>query len=164
MSTSKKTVSLIKRLDKKYALLKILFPSMQIKSLIVLTEGSLGIKKFPSFCTVWLTKELDNEILLKNIIFKKTKYKKIEPPKEKKFIETSVIKYKQFVYFQTLEWILKNTRFKDSSNINLNFFKSRVLGLYFDIFTKLYIGFISTNDFKTIFSDFKLFPKYFYIQ
>ena len=159
MSTSKKTVSLIKRLDKKYALLKILFPSMQIKSLIVLTEGSLGIKKFPSFCTVWLTKELDNEILLKNIIFKKTKYKKIEPPKEKKFIETSVIKYKQFVYFQTLEWILKNTRFKDSSNINLNFFKSRVLGLYFDIFTKLYIGFISTNDFKTIFSDFKLEAK-----
>jgi len=156
MSTSKKTVSLIKRLDKKYALLKILFPSMQIKSLIVLTEGSLGIKKFPSFCTVWITQELDNEILLKNIIFKKSKHQNILAPTHKKFIETSAVNYKKFVYFQTLEWILKNTRFKDSTNINLSFFKSKVLGLYFDIFTKLYIGYVSSKDFKTIFPAFSL--------
>ncbi|MCJ8326671.1 MAG: hypothetical protein MJK08_06165 [Campylobacterales bacterium] len=159
MSTSKKTVSLVKRLDKKYALLKILFPSMKITALIVLTEGSIGIKKFPSYCTVWITKELDNEILLKNIIFKKDKYKKITPPKHKKFIETQNINYKQFVYFQTLEWILKNSRFDDSSNINLNFFRSKVLSLYFDIFTKLYIGTIKVEDFKTILPSFELKAK-----
>ncbi|MBD3831521.1 MAG: hypothetical protein IE890_13695, partial [Arcobacter sp.] len=71
MSTSKKTASLNKRLVKKYALLKMIFPSLNIKALIVVTEGSVGLKNFPSYATIWVTKDLDDEELIEKIIFAK---------------------------------------------------------------------------------------------
>ena len=46
MSTSKKTSSLNKRLAKKYALLKMIFPTLNINALIVVTKGSVGLKTF----------------------------------------------------------------------------------------------------------------------
>ena len=71
MSTSKKTSSLNKRLTKKYALLKMIFPTLTIKALIVVTIGSTGLKNFPPYATIWLTNDLEDEELIEKIIFAK---------------------------------------------------------------------------------------------
>ena len=150
MSTSKKTVSLNKRLDKKHALLKVLFPKLHIRALIVLTEGTVGLKRFPSYCTIWITKDLTDNDFLKKIVFNKKKKGFKTSYTHNKFIEAYTIKTNKFIYFQTLEWILKKSREKQDIPINLNFFRSKRLSLYFDIFTKLYIGFLEIEDFLSI--------------
>lgn len=150
MSTSKKTVSLNKRLDKKYALLKVLFPNLHIRALIVLTEGTVGLSRFPSYCTIWITKDLTDNELLKKLVFTKKKRDLKTQYKENKFIEAYSIRTNKFIYFQTLEWILKKSRDKKEIPLNLDFFKSKRLSLYFDIFTKLYIGFLSFDEFLNI--------------
>ncbi len=150
MSTSKKTVSLNKRLDKKYALLKVLFPTFNIKALIVLTQGSTGLRRFPSYCTVWITKDLLNQDLIKKLIYNRKRKDFKTPYTHKKFVEACTIRHKRFIYFQTLEWILKSANRKVDGLINLEFFKSYKLSLYFDIYTKLYIGFLSIEDFQNL--------------
>ena len=154
MSTSKKTASLNKRLNKKHALLKVLFPKLQIKALIVLTEGSTGLRRFPEYATIWITKEFNDDKLLKEILYKKDLNSNINYFKHKKFIQTSDVKYERFQYFQTLEWILNKSRSNKRFVIDLSFFTSKVLSLYFDIFTKLYIGYLDIKEFK------KLVPSY----
>lgn len=150
MSTSKKTVSLNKRLDKKYALLKLLFPNLHIRALIVLTEGSMGLKRFPTYCTIWITKDLDNDKLLKELVYNRRKTGFKTPYKDKKFIEAYTIRHSKFIYFQTLEWIFKTCRDKNQSFINIDFFKTKKLLLYFDVFTKLYIGFMKIDQFLSL--------------
>lgn len=150
MSTSKKTSSLNKRLAKKYALLKMIFPTLVIRALIIVTEGSIGIKNFPDYATVWVTNDIDDDDLIKKIIFakrNKKNLKTLKSPQNKKFIETYRVKYKKFQYFPTLEWILNKSRSHPKFDVDLKFFSSKKLGLYFDIYTKLYIGYISTEDF-----------------
>ena len=154
MSTSKKTASLNKRLDKKYALLKVLFPNMHIRALIVLTEGTVGLKRFPHFCTIWITKDLDDDELLKKLVFERKKSGFKTKYKQNKFIEAYTIEHSKFIYFQTLEWILKRCRDKNNNLINIDFFKTKKLFLYFDIYTKLYIGFMDIEEFL------KLVPSY----
>ncbi|MGA1938860.1 hypothetical protein [Arcobacter sp. YIC-310] len=159
MSTSKKTSSLNKRLAKKYALLKMIFPTLQIRALIVLTKGSIGIKNFPNYATVWITKDLDDEELIKKIIFsKRTKknVKTLKPSQNKKFIEALSIRYKKFQYFPTLEWILTKSRSNPKFIVDLKFFSSYRLSLYFDIYTKLYIGYILSEDFALLCPNFDM--------
>lgn len=159
MSTSKKTSSLNKRLAKKYALLKMIFPTLQIRALIVLTKGSIGIKNFPNYATVWITKDLDDEELIKKIIFsKRTKknVKTLKPSQNKKFIEALSIRYKKFQYFPTLEWILTKSRSNPKFIVDLKFFSSYRLSLYFDIYTKLYIGYILSEDFALLCPNFNM--------
>ena len=159
MSTSKKTSSLNKRLAKKYALLKMIFPTLIIRALIVVTEGSIGIKNFPDYATVWVTKDLDNDELIKKIIFAKRNKKNLKTlsaPKNKKFIEALSVRYKKFQYFPTLEWILTKSRAHPKFEVDLKFFSSKKLGLYFDIYTKLYIGYVLTEDFVHLCPSFNL--------
>lgn len=159
MSTSKKTSSLNKRLAKKYALLKMIFPTLQIKALIVVTKGSVGLKNFPSYATIWLTADLEDEELIQKIIFaKKVKndVQTLKAPRNNKFIEALKVKYKKFQYFPTLEWILNKSRQNPKFAVDLRFFSSPKLGLYFDIYTKLYIGYITTEEFLTLYEDFNL--------
>ena len=150
MSTSKKTVSLNKRLDKKYALLKVLFPKLHIRALIVLTEGTVGLKRFPSYCTIWITKDLSDNQLIKKLVFNRKKRGFVTPFKEEKFIEAYTISHSKFIYFQTLEWILKKSRQKSEEVCDLSFFKTKKLGQYFDIYTKLYIGFLDIDEFLRV--------------
>lgn len=150
MTKSKKTSGLNKRLFKKSALLKVLFPSFNIKALIVLTDGSMGISRFPDYCTIWITREFDDEQILKELILKKVQKKELVKYDDKKFIEAVTVRYNKFSYFQTLEWILLKSRSHSTFAVDLNFFKSRKLGLLFDIFTKLYVGFIELAEFKKI--------------
>jgi len=150
MSTSKKTASLNKRLNKKHALLKVLFPNLEIRALIILTKGSSGLKRFPSYCTMWITNDLEDKVLLEKVLYNKISRKNLVTFKDKKFIETDVVKYKRFQYFQTIEWILKRSRSNSKFAVDLRFFTSEVLSLYFDIFTKLYIGHMSEEDFLSL--------------
>ncbi|MDZ7818700.1 MAG: hypothetical protein U5K55_08805 [Aliarcobacter sp.] len=69
----------------------------------------------------------------------------LKAPKNNKFIEALKVKYKKFQYFPTLEWILNKSRENPKFPVDLKFFSSDKLGLYFDIFTKLYIGYITTR-------------------
>ena len=159
MSTSKKTASLNKRLVKKYALLKMIFPTLEIKALIVVTEGSTGLRNFPSYATVWVTKDLEDEELIEQIIFaKKVKndVQTLKAPTNKKYIEACKIKYKKFQYFPTLEWILNTSRKNPKFTVDLKFFSSKKLGLFFDIYTKLYIGYLDTEDFMKLYNEFNL--------
>lgn len=159
MSTSKKTSSLNKRLAKKYALLKMIFPTLNIKALIVVTKGSVGLKNFPSYATIWLTEDLMDEELIEKIIFaKKVKndVQTLKAPQNSKFIEACKVKYKKFQYFPTLEWILNTSRQNPKFTVDLKFFSSPKLGLYFDIYTKLYVGYLSTQEFISLYEDFNL--------
>ncbi len=159
MSTSKKTSSLNKRLTKKCALLKMIFPTLEIKALIVVTVGSTGLKNFPSYATIWTTKDLDDEELIEKIIFaKKVKndVQTLKAPKHPKYIEALKVKYTKFQYFPTLEWILNTSRQNPKFTVDLKFFSSPKLGLYFDIYTKLYIGFITTAEFLVLYPEFSL--------
>lgn len=159
MSTSKKTASLNKRLVKKYALLKMIFPTLEIKALIVVTEGSTGLRNFPSYATVWVTKDLEDEDLIEQIIFaKKVKndIQTLKPPTDKKYIEACKVRYKKFQYFPTLEWILNTSRNNPKFTVDLKFFSSKKLGLFFDIYTKLYIGYLETEDFMKLYNEFSL--------
>jgi hypothetical protein len=158
MSTSKKTESLIKRLYKKHALLRTLFPHLEVRALIVLTKGSKGLSKFPSYCTVWVTNDIEDEAFLKEVVFHKEKPKQLYTKRDKKFIPTYRVKYKKFQYFQTLEDILQSCRGANSV-IDLEYFKKEPLLTYFDIFTKLYIGFTNEEEFKTIYPAYDLKAK-----
>jgi hypothetical protein len=158
MSTSKKTASLNKRLAKKHALLKLIFPNLNIKALIVVTKGSVGLKNFPDYATIWVTDDLDDDELLEKIIFAKRAKKDIKTlsvPKNKKFIETLKVRYKKFQYFPTLQWILDKSRAHKFFDVDLKFFSSSKLSLYFDVYTKLYIGYLSTLEFKKLFPAFE---------
>ncbi|MDD3055623.1 MAG: hypothetical protein PHE16_07045 [Aliarcobacter sp.] len=159
MSTSKKTSSLNKRLTKKYALLKMIFPTLTIKALIVVTVGSTGLKNFPPYATIWLTNDLEDEELIEKIIFaKKVKndVQTLKAPKHSKYIEALKVKYTKFQYFPTLEWILNKSRENPKFTVDLKFFSSPKLGLFFDIYTKLYIGFINTQEFLILYPEFNL--------
>ncbi|CAM3450770.1 hypothetical protein [Arcobacter aquimarinus] len=159
MSTSKKTASLNKRLVKKCALLKMIFPTLKIKALIVVTAGSTGLRNFPEYATIWTTKDLEDEELIEKIIFaKKVKndIQTLKAPENKKYIEACKIKYKKFQYFPTLEWILNTSRQNPKFAVDLKFFSSVKLGLFFDIYTKLYIGYINTEEFLELYSEFNL--------
>lgn len=159
MSTSKKTSSLNKRLAKKYALLKMIFPHLEIKSLIVLTKGSTGLKNFPSYATIWITNDLEDKELIEKIIFaKKVKndLQTLKAPENSKFVEAYSLKYKRFAYFPTLEWILNSARSNPKFSVDLSFFSSYKMSLYFDIYTKLYIGYMTSEEFKNFYPDFNM--------
>ena len=159
MSTSKKTASLNKRLVKKYALLKMIFPTLQIRALIIVTQGSVGLKNFPDYATIWTTKDLEDEELIERIIFSKRVKKDIKTlraPRHTKFIEAYKVKYKKFQYFPTLEWVLNKSRSNPKFAVDLKFFSSYKLSLYFDIYTKLYIGYILDSEFLKLYPEFEL--------
>lgn len=155
MSTSKKTASLNKRLFKKYALLKVLFPKYEIKALIILTNGSTGLKAFPSYCSIWITDELNDDNLLKELLdLENSNYELIEY-QDSKFVECDVIEHSNFKYYQTLKWILFKSRENKRFSVDLNFFNSKNIDLYFDIYTKLYIGYLTFEDFKSLVPQFE---------
>jgi hypothetical protein len=142
----KLTTSLRKRLRKKKALLEVLFPKLEVKALIILCEGVTGVRVFPEYCTIWITKNYDPTQLLEKLIHNnKQKKEPFIKVKSKNFIEIDSVDHFRFNYFDTLSWILKKSRSMPKIPINLNFFKTNRLHQYFDIFGKLYIGFISVK-------------------
>ncbi len=148
----KTTTSLKKRLKKKKALLQLIFPTYIIRSLIILCDGVMGANTFPSYCTVWITKQLDNTELINKLIDIKNQPKRdFTKFNAEKLIETKDIKIAIYKYFETLSWILKKTRTAKNQLVDLEFLNSLKIETYFDICSKLYIGYITTQEFKNIY-------------
>lgn len=145
----KTTVSLRKRLKKKRALLKELFPSLKVKALIILSEGALGTSVFPEYCTVWITKPFDDKKLVQNLIHKTVQKNKeeLETYNHKKFVHAKNVNVAMFKYFDTLNWILKKSREDKDNIIDFKFLNSKKIINYFEIYTKLYIGYLHSDDF-----------------
>lgn len=148
------TMGLRKRLRKKEALLSLLFPNLKVKALIVLCQGATGVHRFPSFCTVWVTKQLDaNDILDKLSIGTAYKKGKLLNYNNEKLIHTNSIKINHFKYFDTLGWILRKTLSKDHKRINEEFLFSEKVVTYLDIYSKIYIGFITKDTLLRLIND-----------
>jgi len=150
------TIGLRKRLRKKTALLTMLFPKLKVNALVILSDGANGLNKFPSNCTVWLTDNLNGEDILEKLVLGK-KYNKAPFIKyeSEKLIQAKDIKVDFFKYFDTLGWILKKAINNDKT-INQNFFMSKTVSLYMDIYSKVYIGYIAKNIFKEMLIDYDL--------
>ncbi len=144
----KTTTSLRKRLKKKKALLEVLFPKLKIEALIILSEGALGVNVFPSYCTVWVTNALNNNEMVNKLIYEKTTDDKtFIKPKAKKLIETKNVKVAMFKYFDTINWILRSARKSKETVLDFKFLSTPRISRYFEIFSKFYIGYISTDTF-----------------
>jgi hypothetical protein len=144
----KTTTSLRKRLRKKKALLETLFPKLKVKALIILSQGAIGVNVFPPYCTVWVTDALDDPQLIDDIIYKKDIHKKqFSNVKNKKLVHAQHIKPSVYKYFDTLFWILKTTRGHSKHILDIKFLQTPDLARYFEIYSKLYIGHITSDVF-----------------
>ncbi|MBD3841222.1 MAG: hypothetical protein IE909_04965 [Campylobacterales bacterium] len=143
----KTTTGLRKRLKKKKALLQILFPKKNIKALIILSEGALGVSVFPKYCTVWITKSLDDEQLIDQIIHASKPSESLVEFESSKLIQAKDIKTTNFKYFETLAWILRKSVDQKNGGLNYQFLLGEEIDLYFDIYTKLYVGYTNVKDF-----------------
>ena len=153
----KTTVSLKKRLKKKSALLKLLFPKMTIRALIILTEGVIGANTFPSYCTVWITKQLQDTTLIDKLIKqKKANHTEFVKAKDKKLIETKNIRFAVFKYFEKLSSLLIKLRASKDAVLDFDYLRDQELEQYFDIFSKLYMGYLTKEDFIRLYNDFEL--------
>lgn len=153
---SKATTGLRKRLRKKRALLELLFPKIEVRALIIVTEEASGTSSFPDFCTIWVTEAIEvDEILheLLNVERKLTPFVKVSGPN---LIETHTISHKQFRYFETIKWLLTKSRGAKNGGVDLKFLKSNLVDKYLDIYTKLYLGFITLKEFKELVPTFNL--------
>lgn len=142
------TTSLRKRLRKKKALLEVLFPNLKVKALIILTKGATGIRVFPDYCTIWVTENFDAMPYLDRLIESRNKaaFSKV---RSKNFVEIDSLNPHRFNYFDTLSWILKKSRSNEKVAVDLNFFRSKKIERYFDIFGKLYIGYVTPKQLKS---------------
>ncbi len=150
------TIGLRKRLRKKTALLTMLFPKLKVNALIILSDGANGLNKFPSNCTIWITDNLNGEEILDKLVLGK-KYVKAPIIKydSDKLIEAKDIKVDFFKYFDTLGWILKKAINNDKM-INQNFFMSKSVNLYMDIYSKVYIGYVLKDTFKEMLKNYDI--------
>jgi len=144
----KTTTSLRKRLKKKKALLEFLFPKLKVKALIILSEGAMGVNVFPSYCRVWVTKALNDDKLIEDLIhnrnFKDRKFKEV---KAKKLIHSHEVKVAPFKYFDNLLWVLKSLRKEHKNILDFKFLESKKISKYFEIYSKFYIGHMSSDTF-----------------
>jgi len=154
----KTTTSLRKRLKKKKALLEVLFPKLNITALIILSEGALGVNVFPKYCKVWVTDSLENDKLIQDLIYNnKQQNRKFVTYNHKKLNHSNSVNVAMFKYFDTLSWILRNVRIKDKEKIlDFPFLKTEKLERYFEIFSKFYIGHITSDVFIQILQEMKI--------
>ncbi len=151
MTLVKSVLKLRKRLRKKKALLEIIFPEYEIKSLIILNEGASGTKQFPSYCKVWFTKEFSAKNVLDYI--KNKSAKKLRPISKvhsPKMIEAHSLKLHPFRYYNTMSWITRTLRSHKNHIVDMNFLMSHKIQRYHDLYNKFYIGYLNINDAKKI--------------
>jgi len=151
MTLVKSVLKLRRRLRKKKALLEIIFPNYTIKSLIILNEGATGTKQFPSYCTVWFTKEFSATEVLEYIT-KLDKQKLLPKDKinSKKMIEAHTLKLHPFRYYNTMSWITKTIRANKKYIIDMHFLMNEKVQRYHDLYNKFYVGFLTVKDTKQL--------------
>ncbi len=149
MTLVKSVLKLRKRLRKKKALLEIIFPNYEIKSLIILNEGATGARQFPSYCSVWYTEEFSAKGVLDYIV--DTDSKKLLPkkrPKSPKMIEAHSLKLFPFRYYNTISWITKTIRNHKKYILDMNFLMSEKVQRYHDLYNKFYIGYVDAVELR----------------
>ncbi|MDQ1263770.1 MAG: hypothetical protein QG559_771 [Campylobacterota bacterium] len=149
MTLVKSVLKLRKRLRKKKALLEIIFPDYEIKSLIILNEGATGAKQFPPYCTVWYTEEFSAKKILEYIV--DTDGRKLAPKqraKSPKMIEAHLLKLFPFRYYNTISWITKSLRSHKKHIIDMNFLMSQKVQRYHDLYNKFYVGYIEVSQLR----------------
>ena len=149
-TVSKATTGLRKRLRKKKSLLEYLFPKLHVRALIIVTEEATGTSSFPDFCTVWVTDAIEVDGILHELLNVDRKLAPFVKVKGKNLIETHTIEHKQFRYFETLKWLLNKSRGAKNGGVDLQFLKSRTVDKYLDIYTKLYMGYITLKEFRSL--------------
>ncbi len=153
MTLVKSVLKLRRRLRKKKALLEIIFPNYEIKSLIILNDGATGVKQFPDFCKVWFTKEFSAAEVLDYITSHKSE-KKIIVPKEimnsKKMIEAHTLKLHPFRYYNTMSWITKTLRSHKKHIIDMGFLMNPKIQRYHDLYNKFYVGYLNIESVKEL--------------
>jgi len=151
MTLVKSVLKLRKRLRKKKALLEIIFPNYEIKSLIILNDGATGAKQFPDYCKVWFTNEFSAQNVLEYI--RDTDAKTLKPKaivNSKKMIEAHRLKLHPFRYYNTMSWITKTLRSNQKYVIDMSFLMNTKIQRYHDLYNKLYIGFLNIEEAKQI--------------
>jgi len=151
MTLVKSVLKLRKRLRKKKALLEIIFPNYEIKSLIILNEGATGTKQFPSFCKVWFTKEFSASDVLEYILnpnIKKLQDKEII--NSPKMIEAHTLKLHPFRYYNTMSWITKTLRSHNKYVLDMHFLMNYKVQRYQNLYNKFYIGYMTISEAKDL--------------
>lgn len=152
MTLVKSVSNLKKRLRKKRALLEVLFPRYNVKALLVLNEGATGTSDLPPYASVWLTKPYSARHILDRLSAKSPRAPMIRI-ESAKIAHAEELKVAAFKYYSTLSWMLRSLRAK--SPIDMDFFNRSTTQRYHDIYTKVYIGYLSVDDFKTLAPDAK---------
>jgi hypothetical protein len=151
MTLVKSVLKLRKRLRKKKALLEIIFPNYEIKSLIILNEGATGTKQFPSYCKVWFTKEFSAKNVLNHIReIDSRQLQKIVKINSPKMIEAHTLKLHPFRYYNTMSWITKTLRSHKKHILDMYFLMNNKIQRYHDLYNEFYVGYISIEDAKKI--------------
>ncbi len=108
----------------------------------------MGVNVFPSYCRVWVTKALNDDKLIEDLIhnrnFKDRKFKEL---KAKKLIHSHEVKVAPFKYFDNLLWVLKSLRKEHKNILDFKFLESKKISKYFEIYSKFYIGHMSSDTF-----------------
>lgn len=150
MTLVKSVLKLRRRLRKKKALLETIFPNYEIKALIILNEGAMGTKQFPSYCHVWFTQEFSAEDVLEYIV---AKDKRELLPKVKvkapKMIEAHTLKLHPFRYYNTMSWITRTLRAHKKHIIDMSFLMNEKIQRYQDLYNKFYIGYIDVDSVRS---------------
>ncbi|HZF69316.1 hypothetical protein [Sulfuricurvum sp.] len=147
MTLVKSVSNLKKRLRKKRALLEVLFPRYTVKALLVLNEGATGTSDLPPYASVWLTKPYSARHILDRLSTKSPRAPMIRV-QSAKIAHAEELKIASFKYYSTLSWMLRSLRAK--SPIDMDFFNRGTTQRYHDIYTKVYVGYLSVEDFKTL--------------
>lgn len=150
MTLVKNVLKLRKRLRKKKALLEIIFPNYEIKSLIILNDGATGTKQFPSYCKVWFTKEFSSTKVLDYILNPNRELKPKIISNSKKMIEAHTLKLHPFRYYNTMSWVTKMLRSHKKHILDLGFLMNPKIQRYHDLYNKLYIGYMNIQEAKKI--------------
>ncbi len=147
MTLVKSVLKLRRRLRKKRALLEIIFPNYEIKSLIILNEGATGTKQFPDFCKVWFTQEYSAQSVLDYIVDKNPR--KLQPKEiinSQKMIEAHTLKLHPFRYYNTMSWITKTICAHKKHVMDMSFLMNSKIQRYHDLYNKFYIGYMSVSE------------------
>ncbi|MFZ2890751.1 hypothetical protein [Sulfuricurvum sp.] len=150
MTLVKSVSNLKKRLRKKRALLEVLFPRYSVKAILVLNEGATGTSDLPPYASVWLTKPYSARHILERLSTKSPRAPMIRIESDK-IAHAEELKISAFKYYATLSWMLRSLRGKDP--IDIDFFRKPTTQRYHDIYTKVYVGYLSVEDFKTFVPD-----------
>lgn len=148
MTLVKSASNLKKRLRKKRALLEVLFPRYDVRTVLVLNTGATGVSDLPSYASVWFTQPYSAASLLEKLTTHAPKQPMIRI-ESTKIAHVDTIKIASFKYYATLSWIVRSLR--EGDPINWNFFTKSTTQRYHDIYTKIYIGYLSMEDFLTLF-------------